>query len=208
MEAGFSGQLVLAGVVVMVVGILVLDGRVVANGAVAAIRVEPVHPTAGGELKIIDGVEWSVVADALRFVEPVRALSERIVIALSGQSWALRMCRPFAWCRSVGFGSGVGFESAESFFLVSDSVGEGADGGAEVSDFGGEAGEGAGVVAAVFVFLDHGPQLWIAVESRATDPSSVGDRGERDRHAGSGEFTTDRFDEGGVRWAHPVCAIR
>jgi hypothetical protein len=29
-EAGFSGQLVLAGVVVMVVGILVLDGRVVA----------------------------------------------------------------------------------------------------------------------------------------------------------------------------------
>ena len=61
MEAGFSGQLLLAGVVVMEVGILVLDGRVVANGAVVTIRVEPAHPAAGGELKVIDGVEWSVV---------------------------------------------------------------------------------------------------------------------------------------------------
>ena len=84
MEAGFSGQLVLSRVVVMVVGILVLDGRVVANGAVAAIRVEPVHPAAGGELKIPNGVERSVVADALGFVEPVLALSERVVVALSG----------------------------------------------------------------------------------------------------------------------------
>ena len=86
MEAGFSGQLVLSGVVVMVVGILVLDGCGVADRAVAAVRVEPIHPAACGELEVIDGVEWAVVADAFRFVEPVRALSEGIVVGLSGQS--------------------------------------------------------------------------------------------------------------------------
>ena len=49
---------------------------------------------------------------------------------------------------SVGFAAGCGgFESAETFLLVADSVGEGFDGGAEVSDLGGEAGEGARVVA-------------------------------------------------------------
>ena len=83
MEAGFSGQLVLSGVVVMVVGILVLDGCGVADGAVAAVRVEPVHPAACGEFEVIDGVEWAVVADAFRFVEPVRALSEGVVIRIS-----------------------------------------------------------------------------------------------------------------------------
>ena len=50
----------------------------------------------------------------------------------------------------------AGFEVSESFFLVSDSVSERAECGAEVIDFGGEAGEGAGVVAAVAVFFDDG----------------------------------------------------
>ena len=48
------------------------------------------------------------------------------------------------------------FESSEAFFLVSDSVGEGVERGAEVVDLGGDVGEGAGVVAAVAVFFDDG----------------------------------------------------
>lgn len=39
---------------------------------------------------------------------------------------------------------------------MADSIGERGEGGAEVTDFGGEACEGSGVVAAVFVFFDQG----------------------------------------------------
>ena len=40
----------------------------------------------------------------------------------------------------------LGFESAESFFLLADAVGDSFEAGAEVADFGGECGEGARVV--------------------------------------------------------------
>lgn len=58
---------------------------------------------------------------------------------------------------SVGLAVGLaGFESAESFFVLADSVGDGFEGGSEVADLGAEAGEGASVVGVVAVFVDDG----------------------------------------------------
>ena len=87
--------------------------------------------------------------------------------------------------------------------MAADSVGESFDGGAEMADFGGEAGERARVVAAVAVFFDDSTEFGVAVEGGATGPGAFGDRGECDRHAGGGEFATDCFDVGGAG-GHPV----
>ncbi len=86
---------------------------------------------------------------------------------------------------------------------MADSVGERGEGGAEVIDLGGEAGEGSWVVAPVSMFLDHGVESPVAVERGPADPGVFGNRGERDRLASSDEFTADRLDVG---WAggHPV----
>jgi hypothetical protein len=79
--------------------------------------------------------------------------------------------------------------------LVADPVGESLHGGAEAVNFGGEAGERAGVVAAVSVFFDDGTKFGIAVEGCPADPGAFGDGGERDLLAGSGEFAADGFDD-------------
>ena len=54
---------------------------------------------------------------------------------------------------SVGSCGGAGsvFELSESFFVLADAVGDGFEGGAEVGDLGGEAGEGVSVVAVAAV---------------------------------------------------------
>jgi hypothetical protein len=91
--------------------------------------------------------------------------------------------------------------------LVADAVGEGFDGGAEVADFGGEAGEGARVVAVVAVFFDDGSQLWVAVEGGAADRGVFGDRRERDRFAGGSDVAAGCFD-GGEVVGHRVWAMR
>ena len=55
--------------------------------------------------------------------------------------------------RSVGFAAwSAAFEVAEPFFVVSDSVGECFEPGAEVGDRGGESGEGVWVVAVMAVW--------------------------------------------------------
>lgn len=91
-------------------------------------------------------------------------------------------------------GGGSAFEVSESFFLVVDSVGEGLEAGAEVGDFGGEAGEGVAVVAVAAVVVDDGPELRVAVEGGATDAGVFSDGGERDLFAGLGELGAGGFD--------------
>lgn len=86
---------------------------------------------------------------------------------------------------------------SDSFFLVADSVGEGFEAVAEVGDLGGEAGEGAPVVAVVAVAVDYGPELGVAIEGGATDASQLGDDAEGDRFALVGQLGA-----GGLAWIH------
>ena len=109
---------------------------------------------------------------------------------------------------SAGVAVGLAaFGAAESFFLVSDFVGEGLEAGAEVGDLGGESGEGVGVVGVAAVFFDDGSELGVAVEGGAADAGVVGDGGEGDRFAVVGEVGAGGFDglEVGV---HAVSAMR
>ena len=53
-------------------------------------------------------------------------------------------------------------ELAELFSVSYDAFGEGFDGGAQVSDFGGEAGQASGVGLSGLVFVDDGAQLLVA----------------------------------------------
>jgi hypothetical protein len=78
-----------------------------------------------------------------------------VVAALSGQSRAAER-------RSVGAASWCLFESPEAFFLVSGSIGDRAECGAEVVDLGGDAAERAGIVTAVAVFFYDGTQFGVA----------------------------------------------
>jgi hypothetical protein len=80
------------------------------------------------------------------------------------------------------------------FFVAFDAIGEGFDGGAQVSDFGGEAGQGSGVGLSGPVFVDDGAQLWVAVERCPADLGLFGDGGEGDRLAGGSEIGADTFD--------------
>ena len=101
-----------------------------------------------------------------------------------------------SWAGSVSWRCGglAAFDVAESFFLVSDSVGEGLEPGAEVGDLSGESGEGVWVVAVAAVFFDDGSELGVAVEGGAADAGVVGDGGEGDRFAVVGEAGACGFD--------------
>lgn len=85
-------------------------------------------------------------------------------------------------------------EFAELFFVAFDSFGEGFDGCAKVSDFGGQAGQGSGVGLPGAVFIDDGAQLLVAVEGGAADLGLCGDGGEGDRMALGGQFGADFLD--------------
>jgi len=85
-------------------------------------------------------------------------------------------------------------ELAELFFVAFDAFGECFDGGAKVCDFGGEAGQGAGVGLSGAVFVDDGAELLVAVERCAADLGPFGDGGEGDRLARCSEFGADTFD--------------
>ena len=70
MEAEFSRQRLLDGLVVTVIRGLVLDRRDVADHGVQAVVVEPVDPAQGGQFEVVDTAERSVVVDAFGFVGP------------------------------------------------------------------------------------------------------------------------------------------
>ena len=109
--------------------------------------------------------------------------------------------------RLVGFAVGLAaFEVAESFFVVSDSVGEGFEPGVEVGDLDGESGDGVVVVGVVAVFFDDCSELGVAVEGGSADAGVFGDGGEGDGLAFVGEACAggfDGFDVGG----HAVSAM-
>ena len=68
----------LLGLDVTVVGVLELDRGDVVDLAVDADLVEPLHPVQGGELKVVDAMPGSVVADALGLVEADHALGHGV----------------------------------------------------------------------------------------------------------------------------------
>jgi hypothetical protein len=64
----------------------VFGWRDVAEIAVDALRVEPMHPSQRGELNVGDGAPWSLVGsvDQLGFVEAVRRFRQGVIERLSG----------------------------------------------------------------------------------------------------------------------------
>jgi hypothetical protein len=62
--------------------------------------------------------------------------------------------------------------------MAPNPFGEGFDSGPEMADLRGEAGQGAGVVAADSVFFDDRAEVLIPVEGRPADAGPFGDRGE------------------------------
>jgi len=82
------------------------------------------------------------------------------------------------------------------FLVVSDAFGECFDGGAEVSDFSSEAGEGPGFMAAKAVLVDHGSEGSIPVEAGPADAGVGGDAGEGDGKAVAEELGAGPFDVG------------
>src|SRR5271163_2721907 len=86
--------------------------------------------------------------------------------------------------------------------MPSGAFGEGFDGGAQVSDFGGEAGQGSGVGLSGPVFVDDGAQLLVAVEGCAADLGLFGDGGEGDRVARGGKLGADTLDPDQGTFAH------
>jgi hypothetical protein len=69
-----------------IAGVFVFGWRDVAEIAVDALRVEPMHPSQRGELNVGDGAPWSLVGsvDQLGFVEAVRRFRQGVIERLSG----------------------------------------------------------------------------------------------------------------------------
>ena len=83
MEAGFSRQLVLAGVDVTVVVGLVLHGRDVADGGVEAVVVEPPHSVHGGEFDVVDATPGAVVANDFGLEQADDGFGQRVVVRIA-----------------------------------------------------------------------------------------------------------------------------
>jgi len=83
-EGKFSRQRLLLGGDLAVVVLLVLDRWDVADAAVQACLVEPVHPAEGGQLEVVDPAPGAFVADQLGLVEPDQALGLGVVVRLTG----------------------------------------------------------------------------------------------------------------------------
>jgi hypothetical protein len=96
------------------------------------------------------------------------------------------------------------FEVSDLFFVLSDSVGDGLNGGTEMSDFGGESGEGSRVVSVMAVFFDNGTQGLVAVKGGAADSGVVGNSGKGDSLFVSEELDAGGFDPGEVVVGHLV----
>jgi hypothetical protein len=82
-EAEFSRQRLLQGVGRAIELGLELDRRNVAQAAVQAHLVEPVHPVQSRELKFVDASPGSLGADEFGLVEPDQALGEGVEAPMS-----------------------------------------------------------------------------------------------------------------------------
>jgi hypothetical protein len=67
-----------------VVELLELDRCEVVDGAVGALGVEPLHPSGGGDLDLVDVAPGAFVVDQLGLVESDLRLREGVVVCLSG----------------------------------------------------------------------------------------------------------------------------
>ena len=75
------------------------------------------------------------------------------------------------------------------FFVASDVVGDGFQGGAHVGDLLGEPGQGPGLGLVDTVLVDDCAQLHVAVEGSAAEVGQLGDRGEGDGELGGARLT-------------------
>jgi hypothetical protein len=94
-----------------------------------------------------------------------------------------------------GFAAGA-FEAADGFLVAADLGGEGFEAAAQLVDLDGQAGQGAGVLAAGAVFLDDGAQVGPPVEGCPADAGAGGYFGERDGLPGGGQLGAGGLDLG------------
>ena len=74
----------------------------------------------------------------------------------------------------------MSFEASKSFFVASDVVGDGFEGGAWVRDLVRQAGQGAGIGLSGAVLVDDCVEVGVAVEGGVADAGEVSDREKRD----------------------------
>jgi hypothetical protein len=115
---------------------------------------------------------------------------------LTGQSWLILWITD-RWMTGLlsGFAAGA-FESADGLFVVTDLGGDGFETAAQLVDLDGQAGQGAGILAAGAVFLDDGAQVVPPVKRGPADAGSAGYFGERDRLPGGGQLGAGGLDPG------------
>jgi hypothetical protein len=104
-------------------------------------------------------------------------------------------------------GSAAGaFEAADGFLVAADLGRDGFEAAAQLVDLDGQAGQGAGVLAAGAVLVDDGAQVGAPVEGGAADPREYCDCAERDGLPGRGEFGAGGLGAGevvAVSWHWP-----
>ena len=117
-------------------------------------------------------------------------------LGLTGQSWLILWITG-RWMTGLlsGFAAGA-FESADGLFVVTDLGGDGFEAAAQLVDLDGQAGQGAGILAAGAVFLDDGAQVVPPVKRGPADAGSAGYFGERDRLPGGGQLGAGGLDPG------------
>jgi hypothetical protein len=81
---------------------------------------------------------------------------------------------------SACLAAGSSFEAAELFLVTSDAVRDGLEGGAQVRDLVGQAGQGARVGLSRAVLVDDSAETGIAVEGGSAHAGEISDRDERD----------------------------
>ena len=104
-----------------------------------------------------------------------------------------------------GFAAGA-FEAADGFLVAADLGGDGFEAAAQLVDLDGQAGQGAGVLAAGAVLLDDGAQVGPPVKGGPADAGAGGYFGERDGLPGGGQLGAGGLDPGQlvvVSWHGP-----
>ncbi len=94
-----------------------------------------------------------------------------------------------------GFAAGA-FEAADGFLVVADLGGDGFEAAAQLVDLHGQAGQGAGVLAAGAVLVDDGAQVGPPVEGGAADACACCYFFEGDGLPGSSEVGAGGLDPG------------
>jgi hypothetical protein len=117
-------------------------------------------------------------------------------LGLTGQSWLILWITG-RWMTGLlsGFAAGA-FEAADGFLVAADLGGDGFEAAAQLVDLDGQAGQGAGILAAGAVFLDDGTQVGPPVKRGPADARTGGYFPERDRLPGGGQLGAGGLDPG------------